>query len=157
MTSSLEEVMEYVPRCSGREHRCTNLASIHYIAEANQKLVLGDMRGLVIDLAIAVETLIRRLIGIFISDRAAPQFEDMVGRISIGQMIGKWSRLGFSSSSWAHLEKEIGLVKHVIDYRNGIMHRGEYPKIGGERASELLRAVLAFVVQGEREMDNQAP
>ena len=121
-----------------------------YLAEANQKLVLGDTRGFIIDLAIAIETFIRKVIKQLIASPCNTEFEKMVGNISIGNIIEKWFELGFNNVSWKRLKKEKGLIKHIIDLRNGIMHRGEYPTIELERAKQLSAAVLVFIRQGEK-------
>ena len=123
-----------------------------YISEANQKLKLGDTRGFVIDLAIATETLIRQVVNQLIASPPNVEFEKMVGNISIGKIVDKWFDLGFNNASWIRLKNDKGLIKHVIDIRNGIMHRGEYPTIERDRANQLAAAVLRFVSQGEKEV-----
>ncbi len=123
-----------------------------YIAEAKQKLNLGDTRGFLIDLAIAVETLIRRSVRQLIVDPSTPAFEKMVGQMPVGRIIDDWFRIGFGSSSWRRLADEKELVKQVTVYRNGIMHRGENPDMDRIYANQLADAVIAFVNQGEREL-----
>jgi hypothetical protein len=123
-----------------------------YIAEASQKLRLGDTRGFIIDLAIASETLIRQLTNRFLKSPVNPSFQSMVNYLPISRLLDDWYRLGFNNAEWKRLKPEKGSVKRVIDLRNAIMHRGEDPGIGTSVAHDLGAAVLRFVTYGERQI-----
>ncbi|MFI4851627.1 MAG: hypothetical protein ACIAZJ_21120 [Gimesia chilikensis] len=158
----LEYSFQRVPVVSKREWNATEKALEAnqavpiwhlYIAEANQKLELGDKREFIIDLAIASETLLRQVFNKKIIDDTFPsKFKDMINRISISNILQNWRKLGFNSSAWKKLEKEQGLMNHVIELRNAIMHRAKEPDLSYKRARELSDAILNFVIQGEKEL-----
>lgn len=158
----LEYRVERVPVVSKREWNATaNALQANqavpiwhlYIAEANQKLELGDKREFIIDLAIALETLLRQVFNKKLIDGRSPiKFQDMINRISISNILRDWSDLGFDSSAWKNLKREQGLVKHINDLRNAIMHRAKDPELSYKRATELSDAILKFVIQGEKEL-----
>jgi hypothetical protein len=123
-----------------------------YIAEAYQKLNLNDIRGFIIDLAIAIETIVRRVVRNFIASNATSTFEKMVDMIQIGRLVGDWKKLGFKSSKWQALNNEKATVKQVIELRNAVMHLAQNPSIDRKRAMEMMGAVLKFIKQCEQEI-----
>lgn len=116
-----------------------------YIAEACQKRDIDDVRGFILDLAISVEIVVRTVVKTYITNCASSDFEEAVGRIGIGQIIGKWADINRKNRRWKNLKSEIRLVKLVIDERNGIMHRGVKPRISESRENEILMAVCKFI------------
>lgn len=123
-----------------------------YIAEACQKRDIGDVRGFILDLAISVETVVRTLVKTYIINYASSDFEESVGRISIGQILGKWTGINHKNRRWKNLKSEIGLVKMIIDERNRIMHRGLKPRMSKSRENEILRAAYKFIDACEKQL-----
>lgn len=158
----LEYRLERVPVVSKREWNTTAkaLQANHavpiwhlYIAEANQKLELGDKREFIIDLAIASETLLRQVFNKKLIDDTSPsKFKDMINRISISNILQNWRKLGFDSTAWKKLEKEQGRMQKLIEKRNSIMHRAYEPDFSNKEARDWSDAVLKFVIQGEKEL-----
>jgi hypothetical protein len=124
-----------------------------YVVEANQKLRLNDIRGFIIDLAIAIETVIRRVIRNFVTKNATVTFEKMIDMIQIGRIVDDWKKLGFKSSKWQALREEKAIVKQIIELRNGVMHRGEHPTIDRKTAKQMADAVIKFIKQCEKEFE----
>ena len=116
-----------------------------YIAVVYQKLDLDDIRGFIIDLAIVIETIIRRVVRKFVAKEAPVTFEKMVDMIQTGRIVDDWQRLGFTNAKWKALRNEKAIVKRVIELRNGVMHRGENPNIDYKKAKEMADAILKFI------------
>jgi hypothetical protein len=123
-----------------------------YFAEAHQRLQIDDIRGFIISLAIASETLIRQITQQFLREPINPMYQSMVNGISIGRIIDNWRKLGFDGKRWDQLKKEKELMKRVLELRNGIMHRGETPKLLQSTQRELSDAVKKFLKEGERQL-----
>lgn len=124
-----------------------------YVADAYQKLNVNDVRGFIIDLAISIETIIRRVVRKFLDTNATSTFEKMIDMIQIGRIVDDWQKLGFKSSKWQALRDEKTIVKQVIELRNGVMHRGENLSIDRKKAKEMADAVLKFIKQCEQEIE----
>lgn len=158
----LEYTVERVPVISKRDWNATTKALQAnqavpiwhlYIAEANQKLELGDKREFIIDLAIASETLLRQVFNNKLIDDTSPsKFKDMINRISISNILQNWRKLGFDSTAWKKLEKELGRMQKVIELRNSIMHRAYEPDFSYKEARDWSEAVMNFVILGEKEL-----
>ncbi len=123
----------------------------HY-DEAYQKLGIGDVRGFVLDLAIAIETITRRLMSQVLKDGATPGLKRLLGSIALGRIIEDWTKIGFDSKDWNNSKQSRDEVKKVIELRNTIMHRGEVPKLDKGEARAFGSGVLEFLVLGEREL-----
>lgn len=123
-----------------------------YFAEAHQRLRIDDIRGFIISLAIASETLIRQITQQFLREPINPTYQSMVNGISIGRIIDNWRKLGFDGKRWDQLKKEKEQMKRVLELRNGIMHRGETPKLPQSAQRELSDAVKKFLKEGERQL-----
>jgi hypothetical protein len=122
------------------------------LAEASQRLQLGDTRGFVIELAIASETVVRRLMLRFLSSPTNSAVQSMVNHVQISRILDDWYRLGFNSANWHRLKAEKALVRRVMELRNAIMHRGDSPKLDGGTARDLMTSVARFVRHAELEL-----
>lgn len=127
-----------------------------YLAEADHQIGIGQTRRCIIDLAIAIESLIRVLTSDFISDSATPKFHSFVDRISVMQLFEKWNQLGFKSKHWRDIREDKKYIKEIIDKRNGIMHRGESPDISNEERGRLFNAARNFIEAGELELKRRS-
>ena len=123
-----------------------------YISEATQKLLLGDMRGFIVNLAITIETVSRFLLDRTISAHNTTGLENLVSRIPIGQVLRNWEGIRQDSTSWNKLKSELGLVQHVMDRRNELMHKGTQGELTPHKVSRLLDAVKRFVDQAEKDI-----
>jgi hypothetical protein len=124
-----------------------------YLAEANQKMRMEDFRGVVIDLAIASETLIRALTTTtqFLVAPVNNAYTKLINGISISRILEDWHKLGFNNTGWRKLESDRKELKRVMDLRNANMHRGVYPSIDSGQARTLIAAVLRFINYGEKQ------
>ena len=123
-----------------------------YIADANQKNNIGDTREFIIDLAIAIETIVRQILRKHIAKPTNPEFEKLVGRMPVRQIIDSWYKLGFNTPTWRKLSNSKKLITDLIDKRNTIMHCGKIPSIDKEYANKLNKAVIEFIKKGEQEI-----
>lgn len=127
-----------------------------YLADASHRLRLGDSRGFIIDLAIASETVVRRLTTKFLKAPVNPAFQAMANHVQISRLLDEWYRLGFDTPDWRRLNAERLLVKRVMELRNAVMHRGEQPKLTAESARQLREGVAKFVRNAERHFREHA-
>lgn len=123
-----------------------------YLAEAFQRKELEDVRGFILSLAIAIESIMKALIKRHIVASAPPKFKETVGKIGIGRILDGWVKINFRNNRWKSLTEEIKLVKNVFTERNSIMHRGSQPVISKDKQNEFARAVSVFIETAEKEM-----
>ena len=121
-----------------------------YYAEAYERLNIGDMRGYIISLAISLETIIRHMTSNFLKKPINEKYRSMVNQISIMGIIHQWKNLGFDSTAWKNLKEERKVIIKIFELRNGIMHRGENPKISNEERLQMGNGVKLFLIQGEK-------
>lgn len=123
-----------------------------YLAEAFQKKELEDVRGFILSLAIAIESIMKALINKHVVASAPPKFKEVVEKIGIGRILDGWVKINFRNNRWKSLTKEIKLVKNVFFERNSIMHRGAQPVISKDKQNEFARAVSDFIETAEKQM-----
>lgn len=121
-----------------------------YLAEAHQRLRLGDQRRFIIDLAIAIETVVRQAVEKFLRIPINSTFQKKVSRMSIESLLSDWRKMGFNNVEWKRVD--INQVRKVVEERNAIMHRGKVPLLDKEECKLMGEATTTFVKQAEKEI-----
>jgi hypothetical protein len=124
-----------------------------YLADAHTRHMCDDPRRAIVSLAVASETLLRRIAHQFLAHPSNEEFQKMVGQISISRFIESWTKLGLNASRWLK-QCEPEKIKKVFDKRNAIMHRGVAEDISNSSIDELIQAVAFFLSQGEKHIDH---
>lgn len=122
----------------------------HYYASAAHNSMINHNRECIIELAIALETLVRVLVGQLINEPKNKWIEDKVSRIGINNVISDWRKIGFDNKAWERMKPDIKLIREVIDKRNGIMHRGKLEPISMKDKNRYLDATRNFITLGEK-------
>jgi len=121
-----------------------------FLCNAVHKIATKSHREFVIDLAIAIETVIRELISTFLGERRNQAIAKILGRAGLTEIISKWKQLGFNSKGWKALSTELKTVQSIVEIRNGIMHRGVDPL--DVDTYQLFSQTQRFINQAEREL-----
>jgi len=122
----------------------------HYYASAAHNSKINHNRECIIELAIALETIVRVLMGQFVNEPKNKCFEDKVGRIGINNIISDWRKLGFDNKAWERMKPDINLIGKVFDKRNRIMHRGILEPLSMNDKNRYLDAARNFITLGEK-------
>jgi hypothetical protein len=126
-----------------------------YLAEAKQKVRAEDLRGVVLDTAIAVETLVRQLLSSAILRKSTSTAEALINTIPISRLLDKWYQLGFDSKQWREIDA-LKDLKSLFEIRNWVMHRGYKPGPDADRVYAGLSAAEAFIHVGEKWLQRRA-
>lgn len=126
-----------------------------YLAEAKQKVRAEDLRGVVLDTAIAVETLVRQLLSSAILRKSTSTAETLINTIPIARLLDKWYQLGFDSKQWREIDA-LKDLKSLFEIRNWVMHRGYKPGTDADRVYAGLSAAEAFIHVGEKWLQRRA-
>jgi len=122
-----------------------------FYIEAHHRKRVNDFHGCIISLAIAVESSIRSLMVRHLRSNPNNEFEKMVNRVNLTQIINKWVKLGFNTNSWKQ-SLDTKNINYIIETRNTIMHRGLYNEIEDSKMSECFSAVRMFLDQTNKEL-----
>ncbi|WP_146218716.1 hypothetical protein [Halomonas sp. LBP4] len=126
-----------------------------FYIEAHHRRGVHDYHGAVISLAVAIESSVRCLMERHVREPPNDEFEKMVNRINLSQILDRWKQLGFNSASWVKsFDKK--WIKYIVDTRNGIMHRGLYEAVDSVALHECFRAARIFLDKVANELSSNA-
>lgn len=126
-----------------------------YYSEAYERLQIGDLRGFIISLAIASETIVRKITQELLSQKASKKYQSMVNTIPVSRILDNWYHIGFNGKRWLALKDQKKVIKIIFELRNGIMHRGENPQISGAKQELFGESVKEFIDYGEKYIDGK--
>ena len=120
-----------------------------FLSEGQYRIHSGDLPGGIIDLAIATEALLRKVLSIRYTRAAgSDEFTAIMNQIPIGRILDRWNQLGFKSGRWKS-STDLKSLKRLFELRNKLMHRG-LDEFSDAECSQLGKAVRDFVIYTDR-------
>lgn len=124
-----------------------------YLSRAAQDARIDNQRGLIINLAIAIESCARALVDSLLLPNPNPEVLSQVSRIGFSNILRNWKKFGFKQKRWSDISREQGLVLHIIERRNRLMHRGNLQSMSKDREIELFDAARTFIRLSGKELE----
>jgi hypothetical protein len=125
-------------------HRVVAPVWFDFLFEGEHRIRYDDLHGGVVCLAVAFESIIRRLMTMHLARPVNRDYARIVNRISISQFIDRWKRLGLWTPKWKQ-SVDLPKMKRVFELRNDVMHEG-YTEMNKDECGSLAGAARLFIV-----------
>ena len=118
-----------------------------FLFDARQKLEVGDNTGCVLSLAIATETVFRRILERQVPDmeKVDPAFFDTISLLNARTIINRIRKFNFwNSGNWSK-HFQVYLINEIFNQRDKVMHLGRTSSIGRSEMERMLEAADRFI------------
>jgi hypothetical protein len=112
--------------------------------EGEHRVRVDDLHGGIICLAIACETIVRRLMTRHLARPLNEAIATHVNQMSISRVLDQWKDLGFWTPRWQRVV-DLPNLKRLFQLRNSVMHRGN-TRLDSSECHALATAARSFVV-----------
>lgn len=124
-----------------------------FLFDAEHKANIGDRNGCVLDLAIAFESLLKRLLITQISkdNSIDPQISKLLSKLGIRLVFRHIRKCDFWGAEWKG-NCDVKEINDMIDCRNDIIHAGFDIKLDDDKLRKMIASVKAFIIFADKSM-----
>jgi hypothetical protein len=112
--------------------------------EGEHRILVDDLHTGIVCLAIACETIVRRLMTRHLTRPANETVAAHLSQMSIGRVFEQWKDLGFWSPRWQRAT-DLPRLRRLFQLRNAVMHRGD-TRFDSAECRAIATAARRFVV-----------